>query len=74
MELLIGAVLAIVAWMLWNGLRPPGATVKSSLERERRRRERRPGDGTMLKLVLPTLPLVSAVLLDTHAIASTLVC
>ena len=45
MEFLIGAVLAIVAWMLWNGLRPPGATVKSSLEREKRRREREASGG-----------------------------
>lgn len=39
MEFLIGALVALAAWMLWNGLKPPGATVKSSLERERRRRE-----------------------------------
>lgn len=70
MEFLIGAVLAIVAWMLWNGLRPPGATVKSSLAREKRRRE---GGGTMLRLVLGTLPLVSAILVDSEAIAATLV-
>ena len=73
MEFLIGAVLAIVAWMLWNGLRPPGATVKSSLEREKRRREGRPGGGTMLRLALLTLPLVSAMLVDSEAIAGTLV-
>lgn len=72
MEFLIGAVLAIVAWMLWNGLRPPGATVKSSLEREKRRRADRTG-GTMLRLMLMTLPLVSAILVDSEAIAATLV-
>jgi len=71
MELLIGAVLAIVAWMLWNGMRPPGATVKSSLERERRRREKTPGD-VALKLVLVLLPALSAVLWDTQALAAVL--
>lgn len=69
MEFLIGAVLALVAWLLWNGLRPPGATVKSSLNRERRRRERRPGDGTASRqLLLILLPVVAA-LSDSPAIA-----
>lgn len=73
MELLIGVVLAIVAWILWNGLRPPGATVKSSLERERRRRERGPGNGTSLRLMLLALPIAAASLFDRHAIAATVI-
>ena len=72
MEFLIGAVLAVVAWMLWNGLRPPGATVRSSLEREKRRRERVRDDGTIPRLVLLTLSLVPALLVDSEAIAGTL--
>ncbi len=70
MEFLIGAVLAIVAWLLWNGMRPPGATVKSSLERERRRRERSPGRA--LKLVLAGVPALAANLWDLEAIAASL--
>jgi hypothetical protein len=73
MELLIGVVLALIAWMLWNGLKPPGATVKSSLERERRRRKRGSGDGGALRLVLLTLPIAGATLLDCHAVAATLI-
>jgi hypothetical protein len=68
MEFLIGAVLALVAWLLWNGLRPPGATVKSSLERERRRRGRGPGGTASRHLLLILLPIVVA-LSDSPAIA-----
>lgn len=71
MELLIGAVLAIIAWMLWNGMRPPGATVKSSLERERRRRDKGPGDDA-LKFLLLLVPALLAVLWDTEALAAVL--
>lgn len=71
-ELLIGAVVVVVAVLLWNGLRPPGATVKSSLERERRRRERAQG-GRALKLVLLSTPALAAALWDLEAVAATLI-
>ena len=71
MEILIGVVLAIVAWLVWNGMRPPGATVKSSLKRERRRRERAQG-GRALKLVLGSTPALSVTLWDLEALAAPL--
>jgi hypothetical protein len=71
MEILIGVVLAIVAWLVWNGMRPPGATVKSSLERERRRRERAQG-GRALKLVLVSASALSLALWDLEALAAPL--
>jgi hypothetical protein len=71
MEILIGVVLAIVAWLVWNGMRPPGATVKSSLKRERRRRERAQG-GRALKLVLASAPALSVTLWDLEALAAPL--
>lgn len=73
MELLIGVVLALVAWLLWNGFKPPGATVKSSLERERRRRKRSSGDGASLRLLLLIVPMVGATLMDGHAIAASVI-
>jgi hypothetical protein len=71
MELLIAVVLAVVAWLVWNGMRPPGATVKSSLERERRRRERSQA-GRALKLLLVGAPALSVALWDLEAFAAPL--
>ncbi len=71
MEFLIGAVAVVVAVLLWNGLRPPGATVKSSLERDRRRRERAQ-DGKALKLLLLSAPALSTVVWDLEAFAGPL--
>lgn len=73
MELLVCVVLAIVAWMVWNGLKPPGATIRSSLERDRRRRGRGPGDGASLRLMLAAMPMTAAGLLDRHSIAATVI-
>ncbi len=67
MEFLIGAVLALVAWLLWNGLKPPGARVKSSLERDRRRRENR-GD-SMLKVMIAGVTSATATLVDSPVLA-----
>jgi hypothetical protein len=70
MEFLIGAILAIAAWLLWNGMRPPGATVASSLERDRRRRER--SSGQALKAVLAGIPALTVTLGDLEAFAAPL--
>lgn len=76
MEFLIGGILAVLGWMLWNGLRPPGRTVKASLKaaeraRQARQRDRDSGPGTMLKVLLLAVPVLAATLADSPAIAAT---
>lgn len=71
MEILVGAVFALLAWMLWNGLKPPGATVKSSLERERRRREAKRRE-SMLRVMIVSVPPATASLVDSPVLAVTL--
>ncbi len=67
MEFLLGAVLALVAWLLWNGLKPPGATVKSSLERDRRRADKH-GDN-MLKVMIAGVTSATATLAENPVLA-----
>jgi len=70
MEILVGAVVALLAWMLWNGLKPPGATVQSSLERERRRRKAKRRE-SMLRVIV-SVPPATASLVDSPVLAVTL--
>jgi len=70
MEILVGAVFALLAWMLWTGLKPPGATVKSSLERERRRRKAKRRE-SMLRVIV-SVPPATASLVASPVIAVTL--
>jgi hypothetical protein len=72
MEIAVGAVLVVVALLMWNGLRPPGASVKSSLERERRRRERSQDDHPLKLLLLLALPSMAMALRDFEAFAAPL--
>lgn len=71
MEIAVGVVLVLVAWLMWNGIRPPGATVKSSLERDKQQRERAEG-GRALKLVLLGLPALYVTMSDLEALAAPL--
>jgi hypothetical protein len=71
MEILVGAVVALLAWMLWNGLKPPGATVQSSLERERRRRKAKRRE-SMLRVMIVSVPPATASLVDSPVLAVTL--